>query len=355
MARLLARLGYREVYLTEGLENATRVRAMWTSADTFASASTGAKRKLMVDSARPELSHVRSALHEIIEPVWEYSCKCEGAAIEVRVRERWADKFAAMVTMPPDLVRLRAADEPGQLAEAMNETLGATLRQLRDVSSIVGEGAETSCVRRRFYYARYGLVDQVPDDLPKSYEAAVYRVEITRGAPGICVLVTDVVVCPGFDYSAADAANLAPEYTPHVRRYQLANPMWIERLRTLLAQDREQRGKQAKVERCRTLTGSAPRCLLSVLSRRGLPYLFSIYPIGDRHAHLRGFFVMCEPSPVGELDHDFAFDSSCLDPEDEDWIVSYDCWEIAVEVPDGFQSPVGTETLWPGLDSLDDC
>jgi hypothetical protein len=91
---------------------------------------------ILVDANRPAGSRTKTALHEVIEAVWQTYMEILGKKINVKERELWCNRFAAMVKMPPDVFAPKAIQcgmDVRILADAFDDTLAGVSRQLRDV------------------------------------------------------------------------------------------------------------------------------------------------------------------------------------------------------------------------------
>lgn len=210
---LLERLGIRDVRLWPGLEDTTGCRGMYV----------GYRRMLTVrvESRRPEASRIKTLLHEIAEMIeWQVLAQAPDVRqMGTRQRELWANRFAAMVKMPPMRFK-ELSDEIGldlrQQAQLQHDTLAGVARHYRD---LVMSGSV-------YYFARFDIVGR-PDRLCPTLEPVIKR------TGGSCVRLLDVVKTPVVNTRVSGLCGRLPSYNlPTLEAYRVVHPALMEAFRT---------------------------------------------------------------------------------------------------------------------------
>ena len=127
---LLEKMQYRDIFLKKGLEREKHVRGHWSIQNN--------QVLILIDSARPDPSKIKTLLHEIGEMLLEisYDNNPDAERLSDKKREEWANKFAAFVKMPRHLfipAYLNHHVDLEVLSDIFAETLGGVSRHIRDL------------------------------------------------------------------------------------------------------------------------------------------------------------------------------------------------------------------------------
>lgn len=201
---LLFRLAIPEVYFQYRLEAERQIRGTWLGYNSVV--------KVFLDDARPPASIIKTLLHELAEIILSISYEMEAAPkiLKSRERERWANKFAAMVKMPPGLFQPEAEScglDLRMLAENYKDTIAGVSRQVRDLNA-------SGLV---YYVARFD-VERHPE---KNCPSLLKVIEASGGLP---VLMADVVRTPRVSTRRRRGGALPPYNLPSTNHYRVMHP-----------------------------------------------------------------------------------------------------------------------------------
>lgn len=298
VSSLLYRMNYDDVFLQPGLEKQHRIRGFWDI-------NNKNKVQILLDASRPDPSKIKSLHHETSEQflLAGYDKYRKRAVLADRDRENWANRFAAMVKMPPERFLAEFNRHGLNLALLANDifydTLAGVARQVRDL-----------CLSERpFYFCRVSLEHdpqrKCPDLLPCLEQSG-----------GVCVYVADAVKTKlvhvrrirGGGLPFYNAANKSQFRVMHPKLHMYADsegnpvdempPVYIPRLRGAS-------GFEGSYE---DLFGNQDLAVL-------------IFPIGKRK--LTGFYLVAVHPDDANLFDSLRENKPVIRSEEVDWIFSW--------------------------------
>lgn len=205
---LLQQLRYPEVYARPGLERETNNRGTW--------GAFGDKSWIFIDDARPPQSQLKTFLHELVEQALEYSASLlkDPPPMSVRMREDWANSFAAHCKMPPERFRrdaLQCGLDLWWLKENYVDTIAGVSRHIRDVVM----------QHSSFYVCRFDVVTN-----PERH--CVDLLPALNESGGICIRVADVARTKRMDISRRCGGGLPLYNLPATDHYRVLHPAMHE-------------------------------------------------------------------------------------------------------------------------------
>jgi hypothetical protein len=301
---LLERMQYRNVFLHKGLERQKHVRGAW--------GVHGNQVLILIDSARPDPSKIKTLLHEIAEMLLEISYDHNPSQVRLDdgKRENWANKFAAFVKMPrhlfiPKFIEYQVDLEA--LSEIFAETLAGVTRHIRDL-----------CLPDRpFYYGRVSLEHDperhCPDLVPYLHQG------------GVCVYVVDAAKSNVIDWRRPRGGALPVYNFGKKMQFRIMHP----RLRLYSLSDNPADDPPMLISRLRASAGGFGSNQLDLFDQ---DLAVMIFPI-CKTARLSGFFVVAvHHSDISLFDQ--VRDRLCSSRQDSmDWLFSWEKEEYA-RVPD---------------------
>lgn len=298
VSSLLCQMQYDDVFLLPGMEKRHRVRGYWD-------VSRNKKMTILLDASRPDPSKIKSLHHETSEQFLlvgydKYKTK---TILSDRDRENWANRFAAMVKMPPDKFKSEFVSHGLNLELLANsifsDTLAGVARQIRDL-----------CLKDRpFYFCRVSL-EHDPEHNCSDLLPCLGESE------GLCVYVADSVKTKmvhtrrtrggGLPFYNAATKSQFRVMHPKLRLYENSDggcvdkmpPMYIPRLR----------GASGFEGFYEDLFGSQDLAVL-------------IFPIGKRK--LKGFYLVAVHPDDASLFDELRETTPVIRGEDMDWIFSW--------------------------------
>lgn len=130
---LISKLAYQSIQLSPTLEQESGVRGAWFANDTVV--------KIIIDASRPAASQIKTLFHELAEQILEISHSLDPSVSKPKeeAQERWANRFAAMCKMPPNIFRQDAVKyglDLRELAALYKDTIAGVSRQVRDLIAL---------------------------------------------------------------------------------------------------------------------------------------------------------------------------------------------------------------------------
>lgn len=206
MGVLLHRLALPEIYLRNDLYATKKIKGEWSKHRQAI--------RIYLDAARPEEEIVKALLHELGELVlavgYDVHQLPRDQELSDKKRERWAQRFVAMVKMPPPLFRYEAFScglDLRHLRGFFEDTLAGVSRQVRDV-----------CIPDKpFYVARFN-VERHPE---RRCPLLIKTIEASGGLP---VLMEDVVRTKPVDTRRRRGGALPPFNLPSHDQWRVMHP-----------------------------------------------------------------------------------------------------------------------------------
>lgn len=298
---LLERIEYRNVFLQKGMERRSTLKGQWLVQHN--------QVLILIDSARPDPSKIKTLLHEIAEMLLEISYDHHPGEdrLDDKKREDWANKFAAFVKMPRHLFIPAFIEHHVDLeilSEIFAETLAGVTRHIRDL-----------CLPEKpFYYGRVSLEHNPEQNCPE-------LVPILNRDGGVCVFVVDAAKSKVVDWRRPRGGAL-PVYNFGKRmQFRIMHP----RLKMYLLSDDPENEPPMLISRLRASAGGFGSSHLDLFDQDLAVMIFPICKKG----RLNGFFV----AAVHHQDI-YLFDEvrgrRCSFRQDSmDWLFSWDVEEYA--------------------------
>jgi hypothetical protein len=171
------------------------------------------RMRVLVSANRPVGSRTKTALHELIEPLWKAYRLYSQTPYTDKEREAWCNRFAAMVKMPPNTfvkAALKDGIDFGRLTSQFDDTLAGVARQLRD----------TVFANGYFYYCRFDVVHR------RSKNGADQFKETLTLSDGICVRFADVVKSKSVITPRERDSSIPMYILPKRNHYRILNPLF---------------------------------------------------------------------------------------------------------------------------------